>query len=317
MSIATARGLGLSELPDIGPAAVCMGAFDGVHLGHQALLSATQRAAADAVAASVALVFDPHPDEVVKPGRRVSRLTPLAATLRRVLAGGMTHALPIRFDDELRQLPAEDFLAAMAPQIVLRGLVMTLESAFGRGRGGTVERMRDHGRATGFEVVVVEPVLDGEGPISSTRLRAAVAAGDLATVRRLGQPAYLEGTVVEGDHRGRLLGYPTANLAFDYQPAMPARGIYTGRVAVTERGVGPGHPALVSIGVRPTFHEGGQVLVEVHLLDYDGDLYGALLQLELLDRLRDERRFEGVDELVAQMHRDEADARRLLGVGNR
>ena len=98
--------------------------------------------------------------------------------------------------------------------------------------------------------------------------------------------------VVEGDHRGRELGYPTANLRFDYEPAMPPRGIYTGRVAVPERGVGPEHPALVSIGVRPTFHDEGQLLVEVHLLDFDGDLYGAELELELLDRLREERRFD-------------------------
>jgi riboflavin kinase/FMN adenylyltransferase len=156
-------------------------------------------------------------------------------------------------------------------------------------------------------------VLDQGQPISSSRLRQAVAAGDLGTVARLGRPAYLEGVVVEGDHRGRELGYPTANLAFDYLPAMPPRGIYTGRLAVPERGVAAGHPALVSIGVRPTFHDEGVLLVEAHLLDFDGDLYGATLELQLLDRLRDERRFAGPDELVAQMRRDEADARRLLG----
>lgn len=314
MSVTALRAMALEQLPEIGPVAMTMGVFDGVHLGHQALLRATQDAARDAGAASVALVFDPHPDEVVKPGTRVARLTPLAVTLRRVGELGLEHALPIRFDDDLRQLAAEDFLAALAPQIALRRLVMTPDSAFGRGRGGTVERMRAHGIGHGFEVIEVEPRLVAGVAISSSMLRQAVAAGDLETVRSLGRPAYLQGGVVEGDHRGRELGYPTANLAFDYLPAMPARGIYTGRVAVPERGVGPSHPALVSIGVRPTFHQGGQLLVEVHLLDYDGDLYGAQLELELLDRLRDERRFEGADELVAQMHQDEADARRLLGL---
>jgi len=315
VSVTVTRALGLEQLPDLGPAAVCMGVFDGVHRGHQALLSATRHAAQAAGATPVALVFDPHPDEVVKPGSRVARLSPLDATLRMIGESGLARALPIRFDNDLRQLPAEDFLAALAPQIALRSLLMTPESAFGRARGGTVERMRQHGAERGFEVVVLEPLLDGDEPISSSRLRAAVAAGDLATVRRLGRPAYLQGSVVEGDHRGRALGYPTANLAFDYLPAMPPRGIYTGRVAVRERGVRPGHPSLVSIGVRPTFHEGGEVLVEVHLLDYDGDLYGALLELDLLDRLRDERRFDGADALIAQMHEDEAEARRLLGSG--
>ncbi|HEX6475515.1 MAG TPA: riboflavin kinase, partial [Candidatus Limnocylindria bacterium] len=202
-----------------------------------------------------------------------------------------------------------------APAIEVRALVMTPESAFGRERGGTVDRMRALGAETGFEVHVVEPVLVAGEPVSSSRQRNVVAEGDLDTVGRLGHAAYLEGTVVEGDHRGRELGYPTANLRFDYSPALPPRGVYTGRVSVPERGVGPGHPALVSIGTRPTFHDQGQLLVEVHLLDYDGDLYGAVLELELAHRLREELRFASADELVTQMHRDEADARSRLGLG--
>ena len=175
--------------------------------------------------------------------------------------------------------------------------------------------MREHGRGAGFEVHVVEPVLVEGEPISSTRLRLAVADGNLAAVADLGRPAYLRGTVVEGDHRGRELGYPTANLRFDYVPALPPLGVYTGRVSVPDRGVGPDHAALVSIGTRPTFHDHGRLLVEVHLLDYDGELYGAVLELELLHRLREERRFASAEELVTQMHRDEADARARLGLG--
>ena len=315
MSVTEARAIILGELPFVGPAAVCMGVFDGVHRGHQALLTATRRAAEAAGASSVALVFEPHPAEIIKPGTRVARLAPPAAVLKRIHALGVSRALPIRFDDELRQLSAEDFLTALEPAIELRALVMTPDSAFGRGRGGTVERVREIGASVGFEVPVVEPILDDGARISSSRIRQAVAAGDLATVSRLGHATFLEGLVIEGDHRGRELGYPTANLAFDYLPAMPPLGIYTGRVAVPERHVGPGHPALVSLGVRPTFHAGSPPLVEAHLLDYDGDLYGALLELDLLDRLRDERRFDGADALVAQMHQDEAEARRLLGSG--
>jgi riboflavin kinase / FMN adenylyltransferase len=307
--------LGLDELPSIGPAAVCMGVFDGVHRGHQAMLIATRQAARLHGAAAVALVFEPHPDEVLKQGLHVPRLAPLQVTLDRLERHGIGHALPIRFDDELRSLSAEDFIGALEPAITLRDLVMSSESAFGRGRGGTVARMRTHGREGGFEVVTVEPVIDAGEPVSSSRIRAAVAAGDLATARRLGVPAFLQGVVIDGDHRGRELGYPTANLRFDYTPAMPPLGIYTGRVAVSRRRVGPGHPALVSIGVRPTFHDEGRVLVEVHLLDYDGDLYGALLDLELLDRIREERRFAGAEELVAQMRLDEAEARLRLGPG--
>ena len=131
----------------------------------------------------------------------------------------------------------------------------------------------------------------------------------------MGYPPRLEGTVVSGDRRGRGLGFPTANLAFDYEPAMPPLGIYVGHVTVAERGVGPGHPALVSIGVRPTFHEHGRVLVEAYLLDYDGDLYGAHLAIDLASRLRDELRFTDVGALVDQMRRDEAAGRAYLGLG--
>jgi riboflavin kinase/FMN adenylyltransferase len=304
----------MEDLPLVGPAAVCMGVFDGVHRGHRAMLAATREAAAGGGAASVALVFDPHPDEVLKPGTHVPRLTPLDITLRRIAEDGISNPVRVPFDDALRELSSEDFLAGLAPAIDLRWLVMSPESAFGRGRGGTVERMRQHGLERGFEVITVEQVIDTGEAISSSRVRAALAAGDLETVRRLGHPAFLQGVVVEGDHRGRELGFPTANLRFDYVPAMPPRGIYTGRVSVPERGAGPGHPALVSIGVRPTFHEHGQQLVEAYLLDFDGDLYGADLELDLLDHLRDELRFEGADALIEQMRRDEAQARRLMGL---
>jgi riboflavin kinase/FMN adenylyltransferase len=310
--------LRVDELPQVGPAAVTMGVFDGVHLGHAAMLAATVSAADRLGASAVALVFEPHPDEVLRPGTRVPRLAPLASVLERMRhEHGVHHPLPIAFDDELRALSAEDFLAALAPAIELRALVMSPESAFGRGRGGTLERMRAHGQERGFEVIAVPGVLvDGE-PISSSRLRRAAAAGDVATVRALGYPLRLVGEVVHGDHRGRELGYPTANLAFDYAPAIPALGIYVGEASVPERGIGPGHPALISVGVRPTFHSAGDVLVEAHLLDFNGDLYGTQLELDVLERLRDERRFDDAGALVEQMRRDEAAARAYLRIGRR
>jgi riboflavin kinase / FMN adenylyltransferase len=305
-----------AALPQIGPAALTMGVFDGVHRGHLALLEATRQAGVARGLPSVALVFDPHPAEIVRPGTVVPRLAPLHVNVERIRQEvGLMHVVPFPFDDDIRSLDADAFLAFLNAEIVVRALVMTPDSAFGRNRGGTVERMRSFGATAGIEVEVVEPLVIDGAPVSSTRMRAAVAEGDLATVRRLGRPAYLEGTVVEGDHRGRELGYPTANLRFAYSPALPPRGVYTGQVSVPERGVGPAHPALVSIGTRPTFHDQGQLLVEVHLLDYDGDLYGALLELELLHRLRDELRFGSADELVTQMHADEADARVRLGLG--
>jgi riboflavin kinase/FMN adenylyltransferase len=307
--------LGPPELPVVGPAVVTLGVFDGVHAGHRAMLEATRVAAAERGVASVAIVFDPPPDEVLRPGNVVERLAPLGEVLGRISDDcGIGHALPLRFDDALRSLAPEEFLDAIAGSIQLRALVMSPESAFGRGRAGTVARLRQIGAERGFEVLTVDPVVADGSVVSSSRLRELITAGDVAAAGRIGSVPYLEGEVVAGDHRGRGLGYPTANLSFDYRPAVPANGIYVGRAAVPDRGVGQGHPALVSIGVRPTFHTEGTVLVEVHLLDFDGDLYGATLELEVLERLREERRFETVDQLVAQMHRDEASARRFLGL---
>jgi riboflavin kinase/FMN adenylyltransferase len=192
-------------------------------------------------------------------------------------------------------------------------VVMSRDSAFGKGRAGTLERVGEIGRERGFSAVGVEPLLVEGTPMSSSRVREVLRAGDVdAATRFLGAPHVLRGTVVHGDRRGRELGFPTANLEFAYSPALPALGIYLGRVTVRERGIGPGHPALVSVGVRPTFHDDGRVLVEVYLLDWDGDLYDASLDVELVARLREERRFDSVEGLVAQMRRDEAEARASL-----
>lgn len=304
----------LSELPPIGAAVVTIGVFDGVHAGHRALLEATRVAAAQHGARSVALVFDPPPDELLRRGTQVPRLAPLAVNLARIEAAGVDHALPVRFDESLRWLTADAFLAGLAPAIGLRGLAMGRGSAFGRDRRGTVERMQQLGADHGFSVIVVDPVEVDHEVVSSTRVRAAIAGADLDAARRLGVAPYLEGRVVPGDRRGREMGFPTANLRFDYTPAMPSLGIYAGRVTLADPQVGPAHPSLVSIGTRPTFHAGGAVLVEVHLLDFDGDLYGTELGVELVARLRDEQRFADASALVEQMRRDETQGRDVLGV---
>ena len=301
------------DVPAIGPSVVTLGVFDGVHRGHRHLLEATASAARERQASAVAVVFEPHPEEVIRPGIRIARLLPPELTRERLAMAGADHVVVVRFDDELRALSPEGFLDALAPGIRLRGVAMTPESAFGHRRAGTLERVAEIGATAGFDAIPVAPLLIGGEPVSSSRIRALLADGEVGEAAALlGSPPLLRGTVVEGDHRGRELGFPTANLAFDYTPALPALGIYLGHVAVPERSVGPRHPALVSVGVRPTFHDDGRVLVEVYLLDWDGDLYDATLTVELAQRLREERRFASVEALVEQMRADEADARRLL-----
>jgi riboflavin kinase / FMN adenylyltransferase len=304
----------LADLPEIGRAAVTIGVFDGVHLGHRAILEAARDEAAEGGMTSLALIFDPPPEEVLRPGTNVARLAPLAVNLERIEAL-VNRALPIRFDDEVRALTPEAFLDALAPAIQVSGLVMSSRSAFGRDRAGTAARMQELGAERGFAVRLVEPIEIGGAVVSSTRIRAAVAAGDVEGAQALGVVPYLEGIVVAGDRRGRELGFPTANLQFGYRPAMPSLGIYAGRVTKAGGAVAAGHPSLISIGTRPTFHEGAEVLTEVHLLDFDGDLYGEQLGVELLVRLRDEQRFADVGALVSQMQRDAERGRSVLGVG--
>jgi len=308
--------LALDQLPTVGPAVITLGVFDGVHRGHRHVLDATVQAARERDAASVALVFSPHPDEVVRPGTTVERLLPPEMTLERLTAAGIDRALEVRFDAAVRDLDPDAFLAALAPAMELRGITMTPDSAFGRGRAGTLERVAEIGAENGWDCIAVEPLAVDQEVISSSRIRRALGDGEIeAAADLIGSAPLLRGNVVHGDERGRELGFPTANLAFAYSAALPALGIYLGRVSVSERAVGPGHPALVSVGVRPTFHDDGRVLVEVHLLDWDGDLYDTTLDVEMMSRLREERRFANVAALVTQMRADEAEARRRLQLG--
>lgn len=308
----TARGV--DQLPDIGPAVITLGVFDGVHMGHRRVVQETERAAREGGVSSVALVFSPHPDEVLRPGTPVERLLPPDETLARLASAGIDHPLEIRFDDGLRAMEPEAFLTALAPSIDVRGITMTAGSAFGRARAGTPERVARIGAESGFDVIPVEPLFVSGEPVSSSRIRRILGTGDVELAARLLDALpLLRGTVVPGDRRGRELGFPTANLAFEYTPALPELGIYLGYVTAEGRGVAPRHPALVSVGVRPTFHDDGRVLVEAFLLDWDGDLYGATLDVELVARLREERRFESVEDLIVQMRADEAEATRRIG----
>ena len=209
--------VGLAEIPSVGPAALCMGVFDGVHLGHQALAARTVAAAAEQGLASVALLFDPPPIEVIRPEQRVPRLAPSAENLRRLAATGIGHPIGLRFTDEMRQLPPEAFLAALAPGIDLRILVLTPDSAFGRGRAGTPEAMRELGAEAGFEVALLEALVEIDGEtVSSSRVRAAITAGDIGLATQLlGGPPTLVGRLDPG-----------GTLVFDHLPALPLPGTY-------------------------------------------------------------------------------------------
>ena len=260
--------LGRTALPLVGPAALTMGVFDGVHLGHRALLGATAMAARERGLRSVALVFDPHPDEVLRPGTRVPRLAPLDVNQWRIQAeSGLDLALALRFDTALRSLPAEDFLEQLPPAIELRAIVMSPESAFGRGRGGTVARLREIGASAGFDVITVAPVSAGDQVISSARIRQALAAGELEAAVGMGSPPTLVGTPDVG-----------GLLHFDYLPALPAGGSYQATVHA------PGteyHGAGAGVEVDP---DAARVAVRWSAQTVAEALTGNRLELRLVGR---------------------------------
>lgn len=262
------RALNPTELPRVGPAAMVMGVFDGVHRGHAHLFDATLRAARRLGVASVALVFDPHPEEVLRPGHLVPRLTPPATTLDLIRAERIDHALALKFDDELRNLEPVDFLDALSPAIELRALLMTPESAFGRKRAGTLDLMRTVGAERGFEAIAVEPLLDGGDPISSTWAREAVVAGDLAEAARLlGRPHRLVGTA-RGDGPEA-----TRALQFDHRPCLPPAGIYLCRWSA--------HPGVPTSSQAAAARIGSDSVE----LRHSGALSTSEGTLELLERL--------------------------------
>jgi riboflavin kinase/FMN adenylyltransferase len=290
---------------------VALGNLDGVHLGHQALVGVVRAQARARAGTAVVLTFDPHPARVLHPERSPRALMTLAQKAE-VLAGlGVDRLAVLDFTRERAGQTAEEFArtvlaAALGAQVVAVGA----NFRFGRGRAGDAGTLERLGAALGFEVVVVPPVtLDGEA-VSSTRVREAVEAGEVEeAVRLLGRRYFVDGAVVQGEGRGRTIGFPTANVDV-VNETLPARGVYACWCRDLDEG-GAAVPAAVNVGNRPTF-DGHGTTVEAHALAPVGDLYGRRLRVEFAQRLREERRFPGVEALRAQIAADVEQARRVL-----
>jgi riboflavin kinase / FMN adenylyltransferase len=282
------------SLPDVEPRPrhVAIGTFDGVHLGHQAVIDD----------ADTVLTFEPHPLEVLHPAALPKLIMPFSVK-RDVIAGlGVKDLVVIPFDAEFAHRSAEDFIE----HVLIEKLGATKVSVgenfrFGAKAKGDPEMLRTREE---FETRVVPLVeVDGE-TVSSTRIRALVAAGDMEGAQHcLGAPFMVEGEVVKGDQRGRELGFPTANIVPDDTLAIPGHGVFAA--------FADGVPAAVNVGVRPTFESGRGVLIETYLIDRNEDLYGRILRVAFVARLRGEKRFPNAEELIEQMHRDVADAKRV------
>ena len=288
---------------------VALGNFDGFHRGHQAVVGrAVERARAEGRPVLVA-TFDPHPVRYFKPDVPPFRLTTLSQRERLFAAAGADAMLVFRFGAALAAVTAEEFVADwLAQRIGAKGVVTGEDFTFGRGRGGNVEVLRTLAAQHGMSVDAVGPVMaDGEA-VSSSRIRDALREGDCATAERLlTRPFAIEGIVEHGDKRGRQLGYPTANMSLA-KYLRPRFGIYAVRGLLPDGEVVNG---VANLGVRPTF-DPPKELLEPYFLDWFGDLYGRMIEVELHAFLRPEQRFESLDALKAQMREDEAAARRIL-----
>jgi riboflavin kinase/FMN adenylyltransferase len=303
-----------------GGTAVTIGAYDGVHRGHRAVIGRVKRLAAERGHETAVVTFDRHPASVVRPDSAPKLLTDLEQKLELLADTDVEYTLVVHFDQERAHESAEDFVREVLVGCLNAKLVVVgADFHFGHGRRGNVGLLDEMGRELGFDVLGLELVgIDGEPAdeaqrVSSTGIRTALVNSDLQLANEaLGRPYEVRGVVEHGEHKGRELGFPTANVAVPDEVLLPADGIYAGW---HRRPDGSVHPAAISVGRRPQFFENQPFsLLESHLLDFDGDLYGEQARVRFVERLRGEARFESVEALIDQIGRDCDDTRTVLGL---
>ncbi len=292
------------------PNALTIGNFDGVHLGHQAMLARLTARAASVGGLPTVLTFEPHPREVFTPDAAPSRLTSLREKLEILKALGVGHVHVCRFTKEFAALSAEDFVRhILVDGLKARYVLVGDDFRFGAKRAGNLALLQTLGERYGFQVDVLHTIEAAGQRASSTAVRAALAAGDMAgAAQRLGRPYSISGRVVSGDRIGRKIGYPTANILLKHNRP-PVKGVFAVRVQGLAK---PDWPGVANLGTRPSVHPNGNPTLEVHLFDLDRNLYGHHLRVEFLHKLRDEAKFPNFEALVAQIGKDAELARELL-----
>ena len=285
-----------------GDHAVSIGVFDGVHGGHRLLIGRMLDEARARGLTGGAVTFHPHPITVIRPDLPFSYIESLERRVELLRDLGLAFVSVLTFTSELQQVSAADFTRLLVEEARMRLLVVGEDFRLGRGGEGTVDRLREIGVEQGFEVLAVPLLADeaGRDRISSTRVREALAAGEMEDVAALlGRPYAIRGPVLHGEERGRTIGFPTLNIGVSADRALPPNGVYVTRALVDDRVCS----AVTNIGTRPTF-DGRTTTVETHLLDFEGDLYGHVVTIELLRMLRGEQKFDGIEALRAQIERD-------------
>ncbi|MBI3189044.1 MAG: bifunctional riboflavin kinase/FAD synthetase [Ignavibacteriales bacterium] len=289
---------------------VTIGSFDGVHLGHRAILDFVTERTRSLSGRSVVVTFNPHPRDVVGRGP-VQRLCTLEERMQHLEQAGIDETLIINFTYEFSQQSARTFYEQwLVKKIGVREVIIGHDHMFGKNREGSIETLKQIGQELQFGVVMIPEVCVSDKVVSSSLIRECVSQGRVEEAAKyLGRPYSIQATVVQGDGRGKTLGFPTANLLFDHTSKMtPASGVYFVQVHHAQEC----YSGMMNIGVRPTFGTNGQQFIEVHLLDFKGNLYGETLSISFIKRLRSEKKFNSVDELVAQLHQDRHEAEKLV-----
>lgn len=294
---------------------ITIGAYDGVHIGHQAVIDHVRRLAEERGCRSVLVTFDRHPATVVRPESAPKLLTGPDQKLVRLEATGLDAVVMVPFDEgQAKETPEAFVQRVLVEHLAVSAIVVGDDFHFGHGRDGNVDLLRKIGAESDFDVEPLELLARADGvdePVSSTAIRRALAGGDISLANAmLGHTFEVRGDVVQGDQRGRLLGFPTANVEVSNRMCLPADGVYAGRY---ERPDGTVHDCAINLGRRPTFYEHAETsLLEAHLLDFDGDLYGEKAIVRFSHFLRSERKFDGIDALIEQLRADVESARTLL-----
>jgi riboflavin kinase/FMN adenylyltransferase len=288
------------------PTVLTLGVFDGLHLGHQRIMQTVVERAKEIGAAPTAITFDPHPRAVLHPESAPPLLQTLDQRLANLEVLGIEQTIVIKFDREFASQPAEDFLNNIVhDRLHAREVYLGQGFAFGKDRGGNIDLLRKMGAELGFLADEVEEVKLRGQRISSSVIRGLLAEGRVNTARRmLGRPYGVEGIIIRGNRRGHTIGFPTANLK-PHNRVIPRYGVYATATLVD----GVWRKSITNIGVRPTFENEAEPSIETYIFDFDDDLYGDSIRVRFLHRIRDERKFSGIDELKAQIERDTATAR--------
>ncbi len=290
---------------------ITLGTFDGIHLGHKEIIGAVVQKATEFGGRSLLITFSPHPRKVIPGGNKIKLLSTLSEKKKIIETFGMDNLLVIQFTKEFSQQTPEEFVEKyLINGIGVKEIVIGYDHHFGKGRGGDIEILKKKGEEIGFGVTAVPEYKIDDIIVSSTKIRKALIAGDIVNANKmLGRFYSFEGVVVPGDKRGRELGFPTANLLVENEDKLlPATGIYAAECIVEENK----HNALLSIGSRPTFHEAGEIIPEVYIIDFNKQIYNQTVRVNVVDRIRGEEKFSSAEELVKQMKNDKEIGLKIL-----